>query len=120
MLAARAAPEIAIFEEAEALARLDGDAELLREMASLFANDYDSLWGHCKDAMRAGDSKQLWQAVSDVKAAVAMLAAAPILKVLDQLLDFSFRGQLTPASQALMELGRQLRTCARPFALSCK
>jgi CheY-like chemotaxis protein len=111
-----AAGKIPAFDENAALRTLDGDRELLRNLAGMFLDDCSRLLTLCQDAMTARDASRLLRALNEARVAIAPFAAAPIVEAVDRLRDIAGRGQWEAAvptfSEVQCELAR-LRTAVR-------
>jgi len=68
-----------------ALKRLDGDAELLLELAALFLHDGPQLWQELGEALAAGDVPRSTRAVHSLKGVLANFGAARALALAEQL-----------------------------------
>nr|WP_229219172.1 ATP-binding protein [Duganella sp. BJB1802] len=68
-----------------ALKRLDGDAELLLELAALFLQDGPQLWRELGEALDAGDVPRSTRAVHSLKGVLANFGAARALALAEQL-----------------------------------
>jgi PAS domain S-box-containing protein len=68
-----------------ALQRLDGDAELLLELAALFVRDGPQLWRELGDALASGDRAHGQRAVHSLKGVLVNFGAARALAAAEQL-----------------------------------
>ena len=74
---AGAAPaETEIFDRREALARMDGDWDLFREVAGIFAEDSRAMMAEIRDAIAAGNPGRLNRAAHTLKGAISNFGAA--------------------------------------------
>jgi HPt (histidine-containing phosphotransfer) domain-containing protein len=92
-----------------ALQRLDGDAELLRELAALFLQDGPQLWRDVTDALAAQDSEGAARAVHSLKGVLMNFGAARAIAAADS--------RSMPALDAALQqlyaaLGEALAACA--------
>jgi CheY-like chemotaxis protein len=109
-----------VFDQAEALARLDGDAELLRELMALFLSDCPRLLAEIRQAVLRRDGEMLQRAAHTLKGAVssfsaeATCAAALKLETMGRAGDF---GQVEAACEALEMEIKRLRPVLAAFGL---
>jgi len=90
-----------------ALKRLDGDAELLLELAALFLHDGPQLWRELGEALDAGDVPRSTRAVHSLKGVLANFGAARALALAEQLSAALRAGQ--PCQLAAGRLEQALR-----------
>lgn len=72
--------EVQVLDRALALSRVDGDEELLREIAALFLDDYPNLEANIKEAVVSRDAKALERASHALKGSVANFAAEAVVR----------------------------------------
>jgi HPt (histidine-containing phosphotransfer) domain-containing protein len=63
-----------------ALARVGGDAELLREIAALFLDDYPKVLDDLRDAIARGDAERIERTAHGLKGSVATFGARPAME----------------------------------------
>ena len=103
-------------EEAEILARFDGDVELARELAGMFLDECPKYLGDIRDAISTGDPKALEHSAHTLKGSVGNFstkdahASALQLEILGRL------GSLDGATQILQKLEEQLGSFNRILA----
>lgn len=101
-----------IFNLDEALTRVDGDRELLREMATVFLDEYPLLLVTMQDALSHGNAQTLTFAVHTLKGSVANFAATNAFEAALKLEKIGRQGNLTQAKTALAELEAELARLA--------
>jgi HPt (histidine-containing phosphotransfer) domain-containing protein len=103
------------------LAQIEGDVDLLREIASLFFADYPRRLGELKDAVARGDSNGVSSAAHSIKGSVASLAARPCYEAAQRLEQMGSSGDLTGVGAACAALEAEverLKVALRTFAPS--
>ncbi|MGD0945864.1 MAG: Hpt domain-containing protein [Candidatus Binatia bacterium] len=103
------------------LTQIEGDVDLLREIASLFFADYPRRLGELKDAVTRGDSEAVSSAAHSIKGSVASLAAQPCYEAAQRLELMGSSGDLTGADGACAALEAEverLKTALTTFAPS--
>jgi two-component system sensor histidine kinase/response regulator len=88
----------------EALARVEGDERLLRELAQLFLDTHADELGRMRDALAEGDGATLADAAHKFKSAVGALGARTALVAALRLEALARRGELASAVGALADL----------------
>jgi len=96
----------------EALNRVDGDRELLSEMAGVFLDEYPLLLVTMQDALSHGNAQTLTYAVHTLKGSVANFAASSVFEAALKLEKIGRQGNLTQAKTALAELEAELARLA--------
>ena len=96
----------------EALNRVDGDRELLREMAGVFLEEYPLLLVTMQDALSHGNAQTLTYAVHTLKGSVANFAATNAFEAALRLEKIGRQGNLVQAKSALAELEAELARLA--------
>ncbi len=97
-----------IIDWAEALARVDGDADFLRAIASAFGRDHPALLDEIRAAIEAGEAVRVERCVRQLKGAVASFAAREAIHAAQKLEALARTGKLETAPQALEQLEAQL------------
>ena len=94
--------DVSVFDLSKALDRVEGDLELLQEMADLFLEEYPHMLEEIDHAITAGDAQALQHAAHTLKGSVSNFAA----------------DKATEASFVLEKMGRQqdLAGAATAFA----
>jgi HPt (histidine-containing phosphotransfer) domain-containing protein len=92
----------------EALARVEGDRELLCEMAGVFLDEYPMLLVTMQDALSHGNAQTLTFAVHTLKGSVANFAATNAFEAALRLEKIARQGNLPQAKAALAELEAEL------------
>lgn len=69
-----------IWDKDEALSRMDGDGELLRELAVVFLENYQAQLTGIQNAIARNDSKALESTAHDIKGSVGVFCAKPALE----------------------------------------
>ena len=103
----------------EALNRVDGDRELLSEMAGVFLDEYPLLLVTMQDALSHGNAQTLTYAVHTLKGSVANFAASRVFEAALKLEKIGRQGNLSQAKTALAELEAELARLA-PLLTSLK
>jgi two-component system, sensor histidine kinase and response regulator len=106
--------------DAEMLARFDGDSELLKELAGIFLQECPRMLGEIREALRACDQKALERAAHTLKGSVGNFAMAGAWQTAELLELLGKSGQLVGAEEILRTLEQQLaqfnQTLARNIA----
>ena len=71
-----------IFDYSEALARADGDVELLRELIRLFLENYPCRLEQMKEAIATSDAEELARAACDLRISIGILGAQTACEIL--------------------------------------
>jgi CheY-like chemotaxis protein len=90
------------------LAHLDGDEDLLREVAGLFLEDYPRLLEEIRAALTAGDAERLERAAHKLKGAVRNFSAGPALAAAQRLETLARQGDTAGREAAYRELEETL------------
>jgi two-component system sensor histidine kinase/response regulator len=69
------APDYVVFDQAELLARIDGDVELMQELIAIFLEDYPKRLTQLREALDCSDDETLAQAAHTLKGVVSNLCA---------------------------------------------
>jgi HPt (histidine-containing phosphotransfer) domain-containing protein len=91
-----------------ALARLDGDAELLGEMARLFLDDYASALATIRRALARGDAPRVALGAHAFKGSLASLAATEACQAAQEVEMLAIYGDCSKASEACDRLAAAL------------
>jgi len=87
-----------------ALSHVDGDAELLSELAAMFVLDYPSLMGECRESIVQSDYSVVERAAHTLRGRLAFFG---ITRLRDKLADLETMGRehkLVQAQQLLTEI----------------
>jgi two-component system sensor histidine kinase/response regulator len=94
----------AVFDKAVALSRVGGDAELLKEIAILFLDDYPKSLSELREAIDIGDAKRVERSAHGLKGSVANFGARPAVDAAMQLETMGRSQQLVEVEQVLHTL----------------
>ena len=100
----KAIPTAIIFDLASALKEVDGDEELLREMAQLFLEDHPRLMATLREAATACDPERLCRAAHALKGAAANFAVREAVAAAQRLEALGRAGTFSEAGPLLNEL----------------
>lgn len=92
-----------VFNKEIALSRVGGDAELLKEIAILFLDDYPKSLSELREAIEAGDAKRVERSAHGLKGSVSNFGARPAVEAALQL-------ETMGRAQKLVEVKQVLRT----------
>ena len=96
------------FDRDELLERVDGDRELLGQLAALFSQGLPGLVGQIDAGLRSGDGEAVARAAHTLKGALLNLAAGPAAELARQLEDGGRTGNLEAAARAMSGLRAEL------------
>jgi two-component system, sensor histidine kinase and response regulator len=91
-----------------ALSRVGGDAELLKEIAALFMEDYPNALAEIRAATARGDAKGVERAAHGLKGSVANFGAQAAADAALQIEQIGRAGDLSRAREAIDTLARAL------------
>jgi HPt (histidine-containing phosphotransfer) domain-containing protein len=94
----------AIFDKEVALSRVGGDAELLKEIAILFLDDYPKSLIELRQAVDARDPKRVERSAHGLKGSVSNFGARPAVDAAFQLEIMGRAQQLVEVEQVLLTL----------------
>ncbi len=97
-----------VFDRAEALTRLDGDEDLLREIAGLFLDNCPRMLSDIRQAVADRDSRALERAAHALKGSVSNLSARAAFEAVLRLEEMSRKGDLTRAEDACAALEQEI------------
>jgi len=92
-----------MFDKAVALSRVGGDAELLKEIAVLFLDDYPNSLSELRLAVACGDAKRVERSAHGIKGSVSNFGARPAV-------DAAMHLETMGRAQKLVEVEQALRT----------
>jgi two-component system, sensor histidine kinase and response regulator len=95
-------------DRAAALDRVDGDEDLLREIASLFVDDAPARLGEIKGAMAAGDAVRAGRAAHSLKGSVSNFGAPTVVRLALDLEQQGKAGDLAAMARSLPQLEAEL------------
>ena len=101
-VAARPAP--GVFDQDAALARLDGDRDLLRDVAGMFLSDSPDMVRAVRSAVAAHDARALQVSAHALKGSASTFSAAGLVEAAWALEQMGRRGDLSDAGAALTTL----------------
>jgi HPt (histidine-containing phosphotransfer) domain-containing protein len=102
------APDPAVWSADGALARLDGDRELLEEVVALFVQGVPGALASLRAAVASGDPGQVAGAAHTLKGAVASVAAGGALAAARRVEDAARAGDVPGAAEQLDVLDGEL------------
>jgi len=91
-----------------ALSRVGGDAELLKEIAALFMEDYPKVLGEIRAAAARGDAQGVEHAAHGLKGSVANFGAQAAVDAAFRLERMGHAGDLAGVREAIEALARAL------------
>lgn len=105
------------FDEKSALEALDGERELLSQLATMFVEDAPILLKELEDAVASSDAVAARQATHSIKGLVATFFAAPVVELAHRLEQVAADGRLDEFSgggcsdlrRGVESLGQELR-----------
>ncbi len=100
--------EAASWNKAEALARIEGDEELLREVCQLFLEESPKLLDKLRQAVAAGDAEGVVRAAHSLKGESSYLSASATSQAARQLEEMGRNQDLSRASDMLAQLEREV------------
>ncbi|MGH7490480.1 MAG: Hpt domain-containing protein [bacterium] len=96
------------WSKAEALERLDGDEDLLRELCGIFLEESPKLMQKLHQALADGDAEAVMRAAHSLKGEVSYLGAKGASQAARQLEEMGREKNLSQALETLAELERDL------------
>ncbi|MGE0823936.1 MAG: response regulator [Candidatus Binatia bacterium] len=110
-------PSEVIFDQETALAHVEGDHELLKEVVGLFLVESPELLAVIRDSIARGDGEMLQQAAHSVKGAVISFGAHAAREAALKLEEIGRTSDLTQAEFACAELDREIAHLTRALAV---
>ena len=92
----------------QALARVDGDLELLRKITSVFLDEYPKTLEHLRAGLQREDQQAMREALHMLQGELAYFALDPALMELQKLRELVHAGELAPAAVSLQKLEEEL------------
>jgi HPt (histidine-containing phosphotransfer) domain-containing protein len=93
-----------VLDRTVALARVGGDVELLKEIATLFLDEYPRVLTDLHKALQAGDSKGVERSAHGLKGSVSNFGAQAVVDAAFQLEQLGRAQKLAEVSQVLTTL----------------
>jgi CheY-like chemotaxis protein len=109
-------PSGVVFDQEAALAHVEGDHELLREVVGLFLVETPELLAAIRESITRGDGQMLELAAHSVKGAVRSFGAHAACEAALELEEMGREGDLTQAEFASAELDREIAHLTRALA----
>ena len=103
-----ALPAKFVWEKTEALERLDGDEELLKELCQIFLQEYPALLQKLRKAISESDAESVQRTAHSLKGEVSYLGAPDATKTAKSLEDMGRERKLSQALKAFTVLEREL------------
>jgi HPt (histidine-containing phosphotransfer) domain-containing protein len=110
-------PPHVIFDETAALARVEGDRDILRDIATLFVADWPQSRAALRQAVLSEDADALTRIAHTLKGAAATLGAVALSAAAQRLEEVGHSGNLAPAASACIVLETEMMS-ALPFLMS--
>ena len=108
------------FDEQVVLARVGGDTDLLREIAAIYLDSYESILQGVHDAVAANDAAALQSVAHLMKGTVATFEAVAATDVAFRLEQMGRNGTLTDAAAAAAELEAEVVRLAEDLTAYCR
>lgn len=93
-----------VLDQAAVLARVGGDAELLKELVGLFLAECPKLLSEMREAVARGDAKALARAAHALRGSVSNFEEGDVFDVVLRLEEMGREGLLTHAEEAYAAL----------------
>lgn len=97
-----------IWDTEQTLARLDGDQDLLRQLADLFVTQGPKEMREVQEALLQGDASRLVQAAHKLKGSVIQFSAPSVIAIVKELDQLSRSGDLQAAASCFAKLQPEL------------
>jgi two-component system sensor histidine kinase/response regulator len=105
---AASAPAPSPWSPKPALARVDGDLDLLRKITSVFLDEYPTTLEHLRTAMNQANQQAMCEAIHMLQGELAYFALDPALAELQKLRELVHASDLEPAALSLQKLQEEL------------
>jgi PAS domain S-box-containing protein len=102
------AHNVVVFDRAVALQRVDGDTDLLKEVAALFLADVPTLLRDLRGTLERGEASGFERAAHTLKGAAGNFGAGPVQQLASRLETLGRARQLSEAAPLLAQLETQL------------
>jgi HPt (histidine-containing phosphotransfer) domain-containing protein len=96
------------WDKAQALKRLGGDENLLRELCEIFLEESPKMLGRLRQALTEGDAATVMHAAHSLKGEVSYLGAPAALQAARQLEDMGRENRLAGGEKIFSSLEREL------------
>ena len=93
-----------VFDKSVALSRVGGDADLLKEIAILFLDDYPKSLIELREAIKTGDARRVERTAHGLKGSVSNFGARPAVDAAGQLETMGRTQKLVEVEQVLHSL----------------
>lgn len=103
------APQADVLDFSEALSQVEGNRELLREIARIFLDQYPKLFEEAHQAFSRSDYRSLREAAHTLASSVGQLAAQRAFAAAKKLELISDSGDISLVPEALAELEKELQ-----------
>jgi two-component system, sensor histidine kinase and response regulator len=97
-------PGFSAFDLSRALRQVEGDEEILRELAETFLEQEPRLMETMRDSARTGEARELRRAAHTLKGSAAVFAATPVMEASQQVETLAREERLGDAASALAAL----------------
>jgi HPt (histidine-containing phosphotransfer) domain-containing protein len=102
------APAPITWSPKQALARVDGDLDLLRKITSVFLDEYPKTLEHLRAALKQRDEEAMREAIHMLQGELAYFALDPAITELQKLRELVHAGEMAPAALSLQKLEEEL------------
>ena len=106
-------PTPSFLDPAAILDRIEGDLELLHEIAHVYIQNYPPLLAEIRAAISSGDSRALYSAAHTLKSAVGTFEAPSAVQAIVNIEAIASSTDLSQALEALLTLEAQLAQLER-------
>jgi two-component system, sensor histidine kinase and response regulator len=96
------------FDTTSALARVEGDVELLKELVAVFLTELPEMLTNLREAVTAGDATAIERAAHKLKGSLGNFAAQPAFEAILKLEVLGRDGTLSEAEPAYAELEKEI------------
>jgi CheY-like chemotaxis protein len=118
----RSEPELAAInvDPGVALARVNGNVQLLRQLVGVFQDDCANLMKEIRTALQSGEAERLSRAAHTLKGMVAFFAATAASEAAFQLESMGKAGDLTRAEQTFARLAQEIEGVQSVLVSTCQ
>ena len=99
----------AVFDHEDALARMDGDVGMLRELLQIFLQDSPNMLARIDAALTSADARQIERAAHGLKGASATISADALTDRAVQVEQAAKAGRVAEAKRAIPALRQELQ-----------
>ncbi len=96
--------DLPVFDYDDFLERMDGDAELLKEVIGIFLEDAPNLLSALGSAVRTGDAEAMEKAAHTLKGAAANISAKKLQQSAHIMQETIKKGRMAPIEKLFMEM----------------